>query len=337
MAFGDLGKDNLEILLLLNLGSLMLIGGAVFLIQIFSVIYGVASGAIIQSSATGVNITPTLVQAALQSDAIHRSVLESYVVLVVALIAFVSSFTMFLRRYDRGGQAIRSYTMLHGAFTLIYILLFFVVLSGFFGSIDSIYIYIPYFGMGLCIICDVYLEYEIRKPQEKSAVKTKNSISIDPAKPFSNAVNLQDQLFGNMSGTLRIVDKHFNSSALVNLHRLLETNLSNFNSIIILTSKEMLDANFSTNLNDFRSELSGSEIKIEVKLMDDKDAIEQHERMMLDDKIAYKIPPLNIINKRSEHITKINFDETYRRFNYLYGRAITIENYSVKRAREEKP
>jgi len=99
-----------------------------------------------------------------------------------------------------------------------------------------------------------------------------------------------------------------------------------------------MDSGFNTNLVDFRNELNELGVVLEVKLMDDKDAVQQHERLLMDDSIAYKIPPFNIINKRAEHITSVNVKEAHLRFQHLYDRAIKLENFMVKRARdEEKP
>jgi hypothetical protein len=61
-------------------------------------------------------------------------------------------------------------------------------------------------------------------------------------------------------------------------------------------------------------------------VLDDGDAAKQHERLLLDGSEAYKIPPLNIINKKSEHITAVNRDDAARRFEDLWSRAIKFEN-----------
>ncbi len=222
--------------------------------------------------------------------------------------------------------------MLHSGLVVFYILMIYLILSDFYTSFNQIYLYIVYFGMGLCIMSDLYLQYEIRQPKAES--KIPRTISIDPSKPFSNVIALQDQLFPNMNGHLKIVDKHFNSAALQNFHRIAEKSMQNFTKVTILTSKEMLDSGFGQYVSDLRSELSGAGVGLEIKLMDDKDTVDQHERIMLDDKIAYKIPPFNIINKRSEHITRISHEEANKRFQYLFNRSIKLENYSVKRARD---
>jgi hypothetical protein len=138
-----------------------------------------------------------------------------------------------------------------------------------------------------------------------------------------------------MSGHLRIIDKHFNSTALANLHRIIEGSVANFTKITILTSGEMLDSDTSGDMVDFRSELSAQGVAFEVRLLGERDAVEQHERIMMDDKLAFKVPPFNIINKRSEHITRISHADARNRFNQLLERSTKLENYMVRRGRDE--
>ncbi|EQD46801.1 hypothetical protein B2A_08729, partial [mine drainage metagenome] len=61
-------------------------------------------------------------------------------------------------------------------------------------------------------------------------------------------------------------------------------------------------------------------IGFEVRVMNPEDAAAQHERFIVDSERAYKIPPLNIINKKSEHIVSIKHGEALRRFDYMWGR-----------------
>jgi len=151
-----------------------------------------------------------------------------------------------------------------------------------------------------------------------------SSLSINPSTPYSNIINLQDEIFSKMHGHLRIIDKHFNTTALTNLSRLIDGYTSNYNRITVITSKEMQDSKFSANASEFEKEFAGMGIPTEVRMMDAKDSADQHERLMMDDQIAYKIPPFNIINKKSEHITKVSAPEARARFHLLYARAQKI-------------
>lgn len=321
-------------IVILNIGAFLLAAGAVYITKTLATYYGMGIGAAIQSTVDhNSTIAPILQSTVLQLPALHQGLLESYVLLIMALVVFGSAFILMLRRNERWVAAVKKYAMLNAAFTIVYIMLLLIILSDYQSSyFNFLYIYVIYAGIAICLGADGVLEYIVRSTRPARSAR---SISMDPSKPFSNAVALQDQVFSNMSGSLRIVDKHFNSAALINFHRLIDRALTNFTHIVILTSREMMDTGFTSNLNDFRNELGEMGVQLDVRLLDDKDAVDQHERMMLDDRIAYKIPPFNIINKRSEHITKIGFEESNRRFSYLYGRAIKLENYSIKKGREE--
>ena len=78
----------------------------------------------------------------------------------------------------------------------------------------------------------------------------------------------------------------------------------------------MLDSSFNKEYKDLKNELEGHGTVLEVKLMNNNDAIQQHERFIFDDVIAYKIPPMNIINKKSEHIVKIGRRDRYKSITY---------------------
>ncbi len=331
----DIKSRHLSILVILLVGSLLLVLTSVYILKTLSIIYGLGVGGIVQSSTDNAPVSSVLQVYAGSLASIHTGILEAYVIFLISIGLAGAAFLMFIRRYDRNLGSLSRFTIAHASLTFVFVLLFFIILSDFSASFDTYYVYFAYAGIAICFLVDAYLELSIRRPSPKTA-KARRTISIDPSTPYSNLVTLQDELFPNMYGHMRIVDKHFNSSALGNLHRAMEKSITNFTKITILTSGEMLDSDFNSNLSDFRNEITGAGIDLEVRLMEDKDAVAQHERLLLDDKNAYKIPPFNIINKRSEHITKINFDEANRRFMHLYGRAMKLENYSLKQSRGGK-
>ena len=281
-----------------GLSSFLLLAGAIYAIKEFSIFYGIGLGAGLQSSASNSPITPILQSYLTNISSFHQGILESYVLFMLAFMLIGASFINFIRAYDRDVLS-GTYVILHTSFTVVYILLLFVILSDFAVYLQSAYLYLVYAGAAGAFLSDTYLVYLSRKPSVKQA-HVKHSISINPSTPFSNVINLQDQLFSQMHGHLRIVDKHFNSVALANLHRLIENSMPNFTKISILTSKEMLDSKFNESVSDFKTEISGPGIGLEIRIMEDADATQQHERILMDDKMAYKIPPFNIITKRSE-------------------------------------
>jgi hypothetical protein len=74
-------------------------------------------------------------------------------------------------------------------------------------------------------------------------------------------------------------------------------------------------------------------VEIVFMLMSKEDSVAQHERFIFDDEHAYKIPPLNIINKKSEHIVDLRMGEARNRFGALMRNATKYDNYVVKQAR----
>jgi hypothetical protein len=332
MRVGEDRSSGLIALSISGLSSFLLLAGAIYAIKEFSIFYGIGLGAGLQSSASNSPIVPILQSYLTNISSFHQGILESYLLFMIAFMLIGASFINFIRAYDRDVLS-GTYVVLHTAFTVVYILLLFVILSDFAVYLQSAYLYLVYAGAAGAFLSDTYLVYLSRKPSAKQP-HMKHAFSINPSTPFSNVINLQDQLFSQMHGHLRIVDKHFNSIALANLHRLIENSMPNFTKISILTSKEMLDSKFNESVSDFRAELSGPGIGLEIRVMDGTDAMQQHERILMDDKIAYKIPPFNIITKRSEHITKINYSEADRRFSQLLDRSIKMENYAVKKGRD---
>ena len=317
----------------LGIGSLMLMFGAVYLTSSLSILYGVGIGIVSQSTASNTPVTsPGLLALAGESSTIGRGILESYVLFVISLAATAAAFFLLLGRHEKPTHSVSRYTTVNALLAVVYTLVFFIASSSLTAA-NNPYLYVGYAGFLVCIGTDLYLEYLVRRRPFPMAATAKRSMAIDPSKPFSNMMQMREGLLANLSGHLMVVDKHFNSAALSNFYRLFGSNMSNFSRITVLTSREMLNAAFPDDVKDFRSELGGTGVALEVRIMDDRDSVEQHERMLLDDRTAYKIPPFNIINKRSEHITKINFKEARNRFEQLYGRAIKLENYEEKKGR----
>ena len=67
----------------------------------------------------------------------------------------------------------------------------------------------------------------------------------------------------------------------------------------IITSGERLDANFMSNYNDLRSELSNKGIQIEMKVMKPEDVGSQHERFVLTGAPPSDPPVQHHVNKKA--------------------------------------
>lgn len=324
--------------IMLGAVSLILFAGSIYFVKEFSILWGSGAGSVLQASADNAVTIAVLQPITSNLGLFHIAILISYLLFIISLMLTCAALIMFMHRKESNTAQIKTYGLLHTALVLFYALIILILMSYFLQYIQSYYVYVIYAGIALGVVAGAYIQYDVRiesLPSRRGA-GTKNAINMDPSKPFSNMLNLQEELFSKMSGKMYVVDKHFNSSALANFHRLADPYISNFTNITILTSQEMLDTSFSTSVMDFNKELSSSGTNVEVRIMDPKDSAEQHERFVMDERTAYKIPPFNIINKKSEHITKIKLSEAKSRFYYLYGRASKIDNYLVRKGHEEQ-
>ncbi len=308
--------------ILILAASLILFAGSVYSVKEVTQLYGAGAGAVLQARADNATVAPALQPISYNLGLFHLGAVLTYVLSLIAILLFGSALLMVVRRNEEDASFALTYGLLNATFLVIYIVLLATLLSYFGGYLSQTYLAIIYAGIALGFIANGYLQYELRA--NASAHMMRTSINMDPATPFSNMINLQDEIFSKMSGHLRIIDKHFNTTALTNLSRLIDGCESNFNRITVITSKEMQDSKFSANASEFEKEMAGLGIPTEVRVMDQKDSAEQHERLLMDDSVAYKIPPFNIINRKSEHITKVKSAEARARFHLLYAQASKI-------------
>ena len=116
---------------LIGVGSLILVAGALYMVKNFAYYFGVGVGAAAQSISSNTPITaPLLQQTAYSLSAFHVGILESYVIFLVALGLLGSAIMMFLMKKERSSK-LRKYHFLHFGFTIVYILLFFIVVSAY--------------------------------------------------------------------------------------------------------------------------------------------------------------------------------------------------------------
>ncbi len=153
-------------------------------------------------------------------------------------------------------------------------------------------------------------------------------IEINPLTPYSNMVTISNKLMRHLKGDLRILDSHFDNTSFDNLSRLIVRNMNKYTSVYILTYLEENSRGFGRGYTDFKNELHNKNIKFELRIMSKEDFSRQHERIMMDSNMAYKIPPINIINRKSEHIVSLNHNEAFRRFNEIWSRSKRYENFS---------
>ncbi len=321
------------IILLLGLSSLALAAVAMYIMELLSLNAGAAAGAVYQSNADRTNVTPSLVQVVSQLSNISNAIHETYILAFIAFGLLGSSLVIYMTRSRKSGAMSRRYTLLHTTLSFIYAGLLYIILTSFPINYSGLYLYIAYAAVAATLAIDVYLEFIMRSPQPGVGMLGRGGMRIEPDTPYTNLVKLREGIFSKLNGDVRIIDKHFNSDAISNLHRLLEASLPNIKKIEVLTSSEMFDAKFNDNFTDFRNELRNSGVELSFMLMSEKDGIAQHERFIFDAEKAYKIPPLNIINKKSEHVVSIRVGEARSRFESLMRNATKYDNYVVKQAR----
>ncbi len=325
MEAGLLYEDR-TIAILLVAASVVLLANGVFNVEQSGVQYGLGAGAILQANAYNVSVIPALQATALQIKAIYQTILEGFLISGIGLIMLAMSLALLFKSQNGYERYVGMYVPLHVMLVVIYLVLLLIMHLTY--VVD---LYATYVAMVLCIVFDAYIGYKTRKTLLRR--RSARSISIDPSTPYANLMTLREQLFEGLTGTVGIVDKHFNSNAISNLYRLIPSESSKITSIRILTSSSMLDSRFNSNYLDLKEELKNGGVGLEVKVMREEDATAQHERFLFDDAVAYKIPPFSIINRKSEHVVRTTLKDARGRFDYLYQNAVKLENYMEKQGR----
>jgi hypothetical protein len=241
-----------------------------------------------------------------------------YIMLPFALIMFGVGI---LWLFSRSRQRITSISM--GFASLIFIMLaLLLALNLNFSGTGSLVVFLFSVGAGALGIISSIIGFMEWQPQAGKAAA--RPIMIDPKTPYTNMINLSNRL--KLSGDVRILDMHFDYKAVENLSRLISKSAGRYHAINLLTKRDRLGGDFMKSYADLKEELNAIKVSIEIRILDPKDAVEQHERLIIDSSKAYKIPPINIINRKSEHIVGVNYSNALNRFNDLWARASKFEN-----------
>lgn len=305
--------------------ALAFLGGTVSMLYVFyfmehlSFSSGVYYG--ILNVVNAYNVTPTtgLLNVLSQASTIQLGVNISYIMLPFALISFaIGILWIFSKSYLKMSALVLIFS------SLVFMLLtLFLELSFNFSSILMRFV-APFIGGILSLAAASYALYSMgAKQPTKRAV---SQININPDTPFSNMLMISSRLMSKLSGDVRILDMHFDATGLENLARLVAKSSSNYTKISVLTKGDRLGDDFAKIYEDFKAEMRNRKIEFEIRILNNEDASHQHERMMLDQDAAYKIPPLNIINKKSESIVSIKRNEAAARFQKMWMRATKLEN-----------
>ena len=182
-----------------------------------------------------------------------------------------------------------------------------------------------YLGGALVLVGGTYPLWKVyfKPPLAKRNVQP---VSLSSDTPYSNMKLLSNRIMRKLNGEIKILDMHFDTNSLDNLMQLIASHMAQYRQISVLTSTTRLGASFEKSYGDFKNELANRNVIFDLRVLTPEDAAKQHERLLIDDSTAYKIPPLNIINKKNEHIVGVNHNEADRRFSDLWSKATKFEN-----------
>ncbi len=262
-----------------------------------------------------------LLNSATQSITLSLALDLSYFLLPFAAIMFaIGAIWLFYRQYWKtaGIMSVMS--------SVIFVILVAVLESNF----NIGHFLLPYaaaYSSGItAFACGAYQLFGMRRKESRRA----QPISINPDTPYSNMALLSSRLMRKLHGDVMILDMHFDESGMETLLHLIKRGSGGYSRIMVLAKGERLGQGFMRRYRDFKSELDGMGIPFELRLLNPKDAAMQHERMILDGATAYKIPPLNIINRKSEHIVGIRHVEAEARFTRLWAEASKFDGASPR-------
>ena len=303
------------------LAGFIVLLSSVYYIEQISYYLGEYSGVATMINTYNLNVSTSLLPLIAAGSALRLGIFVAYMLLVFAVVVLAIGIVWIVQRqFSKIERAIMAIAA--ASFLLLTMILEFNFTFG--GFISEYYTY--YIGAVLALFAAFYPYAWAAKPQ--SARRTQ-PIEINPDTPYTNMTLLSNRLMKRLQGVIRILDPHFDAQGIENLSRLLKGNEERYRSFMVLANGERFGREFGRAYLDFKRELEAEGITIELKVLKREDAITQHERLIMDENVAYKIPPLNIINRKSEHIVGVNSGEARRRFDELWGRATKYENLNI--------
>ncbi|MEM0106730.1 MAG: hypothetical protein QXD11_00870 [Candidatus Micrarchaeaceae archaeon] len=315
----NIKHKNSLIIELIFAGSIIMLFCSLYIMQNLSIIIGFGNAAIALGNLYNINMSGNslITGIIINMPAYTMSARIAYILFASALTSFaVSTINLFNKYMKRISSAI---ILLTGAIFLLLLTLF----------ESEFYIMPAYIEIAAYVSTVVVISSSISlifNKKEKNKLKLARNIAINPDTPYSNILLLSNELFAKLKGKLKILDMHFDSTALENLSLLLKKNEQNFSDILVLTSNARTSIKLKKSYRDYSTELANKGVTFMIRVMNDEDSIKQHERLLIDDSNAYKIPPLNIINRKSEHIVKVTQKDAIKRFDYIWNRATKLDN-----------
>ncbi len=307
--------------------TIMFFGGVVSLlyslyyVQQLSIALGYGEGIAYVGSLYSLPVNITVLTSAIPT--IGTAIHISYAMVVFGLILFaLSSIQLFRRSFSKG------YNIVMGVAAVAFLAITYLIETGFDISVPPWLFATGYIGAFMVLLPAIYLYATYNFVVGRKGMA--RNIGMDPLTPYTNMQKLSQGVMAKMKGGIKILDMHLDAEGLRNLAVMVSGSEGRFDSISVLASGTRLGSTFSKEYRDFRDELSNKNVVFDVRIMNPQDLAQQHERLLMDDYYAYKIPPLNIINKKSEHVVSISHLEAARRFDYLWDRATKYETFVSK-------
>lgn len=314
----------------LDLGALVALAGgflcllcALYYMQQLSYSVGVYSGISVVVNTYRLNTTSALISTLAQSSTILLALHLTYVLVPFALVILaIGMLWLFTKSYPR-----------FTAEALVFCALIYMIIVGILGfdfKFSGSYIFPAALGGGVLVLLSAAYLIFVSRTKSPAQKRAASPIMINPDTPYSNIRILSTKIMSKLSGEVKILDMHFDATALENLMQLIDKNFERYTQISVLTKGDRLGGTFLNSYKDFKTELKNKNVEFELRVLDGEEATKQHERFIMDAYAAYKIPPLNIINKKSEHIVSIKHEEALRRFDALWAEATKFENIKAK-------
>ncbi len=324
----EVKNTNSLIIFFLAFVSLLILLFSIYLFGILEFAYGNVYGVYsirVNSSSQNTLSNNTLALSILSTLSLLRISIDMSIIAVIsAIIIFGSSLFMFKNRKNILNSEMKRYTPINLAFSILFAIINILLFQEY--QFSSILVIAVILFTSIIIAIDIELEYVLH--QKNIFHKRSKIVAINPKEPYGNLIKLKEEIFSKMYGNVFIVDRHFDTVAIKNLYRLIEGN-QNIKQIYVLSSNERLSKDLKRDYLDLKNELIGKGIEFNILIMKEELANEQHERFMFDNKNAYKIPPFNIINKKSEHIVPMPLDDAKLRYDELSKEATKLDNLQI--------
>jgi len=132
----------------------------------------------------------------------------------------------------------------------------------------------------------------------------------------------------SLKGLIQIIDKDLSAEAFKFLLRLNPTYVKR---VKLLASASHLSSSFKEEYKALRDEMQHSGILVELRILDERDSQDIHDRYLISDNAAYNTPPWNIINKKLGDVVRIeNHSSKRAHFDKFWGRATDILKVPTK-------